>query len=249
MANVIFEIMNGVTRILLNKPPLNVIDIPLMQELSAALDRIGSESKVVVIGAQGKLFSAGVDIKDHTPDRVGMMLSEFHKVIRQVWNLKQPTVAALQGSALGGGLELALVCDFIVASEKAKLGQPEIQVGAYPPVAALMLPQLMSRSRALEMILTGDPIDAVTAERLGLVNVTAGEGEFENTVNAFVARLTRLSGVVLQMAKRATRVRLGNLDALTEIEHVYVNELMKTQDAKEGLNAFIEKRAANWKDA
>ena len=249
MTNVIFETTNGVTRILLNKPPVNVIDIPLMQELSAALDRIGSDSKVVVIGAQGKLFSAGVDIKDHTPDRVGMMLGEFHKVIRQVWNLKQPTVAALQGSALGGGLELALVCDFIVASEKAKLGQPEIQVGAYPPVAALVLPQLMSRSRALEMILTGDPIDAVTAERLGLVNATASEGEFENAVNAFVARLTRLSGVVLQMAKRATRVRLGNLDALTKIEHVYVNELMKTQDAKEGLNAFMEKRAANWKEA
>lgn len=249
MTNVILETSNGVTKISLNKPPLNVIDIALMQELSAALDRIGPESKVVVIGAQGKLFSAGVDIKDHTPDRVGLMLSEFHKVIRQVWSLKQPTVAALQGSALGGGLELALVCDFIIAAEKAKLGQPEIQVGAYPPVAALLLPHLITRSRALEMILTGDSIDAATAERFGLVNVVASESEFANAVDTFVARLTKLSGVVLQMAKRATRVSDDNLSALTEIEQMYLGELMKTQDAEEGLKAFMEKRAAKWKDA
>ncbi len=249
MPNILIEKSNNITRITLNKPPVNVIDITLMKELSTALDQ-AREAKVVVIGAQGKLFSAGVDIKDHTADRVEEMLREFHALIKKIWGLQPPTVAAVQGSALGGGCELAMACDFIVASAAAKLGQPEIQVGTFPPVAALMLPRLIAPKRALEMILTGDAIDAQTAERLGLVNVVASPENFENALNAFVARLTKLSGAVLQMTKRAARIPLdsGNYGALDEIEKLYLNELMRTADANEGLAAFIEKRSPKWSD-
>ncbi len=250
MTNLFIQQSNGLARITMNKPPVNVIDIALMHELNAALDQIDAETRVVVIGAQGKLFSAGVDIKDHTADRVQEMLTEFHKVIRKIWNLEQPTVAAVQGSALGGGCELALACDFIVASDRAKFGQPEIQVGVFPPIAALVLPQFIAPKKALELILTGDAIDAVTAERWGLVNVVAAGDAFDGAVNGFVARLMKLSGAVLRKTKRATRLPLEgrNESALQEIEKFYLHELMKTADANEGLAAFMEKRAPVWSD-
>src|SRR5574341_73169 len=250
MPNVIIEKSNSIAKLTLNKPPVNVINIALMKELSAALDQ-ARDAKVVVIGAQGKLFSAGVDIKEHTADRVEEMLREFHAVIKKIWGLEPPTVAAVQGSALGGGCELAMACDFIVARAAAKLGQPEIQVGTFPPVAALMLPRLIAPKKALEIILTGDALDAQTAQGLGLVNVVASPEDFENALNAFVARLTKLSGAVLRMAKRATRIPLdrGIYGALDEIENLYLNELMRTADMNEGLAAFMEKRPPVWKDA
>ncbi len=242
---------DGVARVTLNRPPLNIVDIPLMLELQAALDEIRAEvtTKVVVLAARGKYFSAGVDVKDHTPDRVEAMLHEFHAVIRRLWSLEQPTVAAVQGSALGGGCELALACDFIIASADARFGQPEIRIGAFPPIAALLLARLVPRKKAFELTLTGDPIDAATAERWGLVNVVARAEEFDAAVETFVARLTQSSGAVLRLAKRAVRAPLAGEDeaALREIERLYLDELMQTEDAREGIAAFLEKRLPQWK--
>lgn len=252
MENLSFQKSNGIARITLDKPPVNVIDIALMRELNAALHEIQDDatSQVVVVAARGKMFSAGVDVKDHTPDRVEEMLSEFHGVIRSLWSLNQPTVAAVQGSALGGGCELAMACDFIVASTAAKFGQPEIQVGAFPPIAALMLPRLMPRKKAFELILTGDSMDAATAASLGLVNKVAPPEEFNAAVDKFVDRLRGLSGSVLKLAKRAAMLPLQgeNEDALREIERLYLTELIQTEDAKEGIAAFMEKRKPEWKD-
>ena len=150
MANVAVEKSNGVARVILNQPPLNVIDIPTMDEINAALVSLKDDraTKVIVLAAQGKAFSAGVDIKDHTPDRVEMMLTKFHAIFRTLWSLEPPVVAAVQGSALGGGCELAIACDFIVASERAKFGQPEIKVGVFAPIATLLLPRLIARKKA-----------------------------------------------------------------------------------------------------
>lgn len=244
---------NGLARITLNRPPLNVIDIPMMEELQAALDAVRGDpsAKILIVDANGKMFSAGVDVKDHTADRIGEMLTKFHAVLRTLWSLEMPTLAAVRGSALGGGCELAMACDFIVASEGAKFGQPEIQVGAFPPVAATILPLLIPEKKALEMILTGDSVDAVTAERWGLVNVVAKSEEFGAAVDSFSARLTRLSSAVVKVAKRATRLSLSMTEVehkLQEIERIYIAELMKTHDAKEGIAAFIEKRKPEWKD-
>ncbi len=252
MSNLLIEKKNGVARVTLNRPPVNVIDIALMREMQAALEEIRADAttKVVVIAAQGKLFSAGVDVKDHTVDRVGEMLQEFHTVIRCIWSIEAPTIAAVQGSALGGGMELALACDFIVASAQAKFGQPEIQVGAFPPIAALLLPRLIPRKKAFEVILTGDSFDAATAERWGLVNIVTPPEEFDAAVDAFVARLIRLSSAVLKLAKRAALIPLQDEkeDALHKIEQLYLSELMKTEDANEGLAAFMEKRKPVWKE-
>jgi cyclohexa-1,5-dienecarbonyl-CoA hydratase len=251
MANISVETSNGVARVILDKPPVNVMDFGLMRKLNAALDDIRADAavRVVVIAARGKLFSAGVDVKDHTADRVEEMLREFHSVIRTLWALEPPTLAAVQGSALGGGCELALACDFIVASAAAKFGQPEIQVGAFPPVAALLLPRLIPRKKAFEMILAGEPIDAADAGALGLVNVVAAPEEFDAAVNAFVARLAGLSGAVLKLAKRASLIPLRGQDedALRQIERLYLTELVRTADANEGITAFTEKRKPVWK--
>ncbi len=250
--NIFVEKNNSITRVTINRPPLNVLDIATIRELAAALEDVRADAacRVVVLAAAGKFFSAGVDIADHTAERVDEMIAVFHGVIRALWALEQPTVAAVQGSALGGGMELALACDFIVASDKAKFAQPEIQVGVFPPIAALALPRLLPRKKAFEMILTGDAIDAHAAERWGLVNVVAAPDEFENALHAFVARLNKLSGAALRLTKRAALLplRAENEHALHAIEQLYLKELMQTADAQEGLAAFMEKRAPRWID-
>ncbi|MBI4786684.1 MAG: enoyl-CoA hydratase/isomerase family protein [Chloroflexi bacterium] len=248
MSTILVEKNNGVTRVTLNKPPLNVLDIAMMDELDAALVPLKGDAatKVIVLAAQGKAFSAGVDIADHTPERVESMIEKFHAIFRTMWSLDQPIVGAVQGAALGGGCELAIACDFIVASEKAKFGQPEIKVGVFAPIATLLLPRLIGRMKANELLLTGDTVDAREAERIGLVNVVAPLESFDSAVNAFVGRLTSLSGAVLKHAKRAIGIGIEN--GLTEIERYYLNDLMRSEDATEGLNAFMAKRNPVWKD-
>ncbi len=248
MPDVLVSKSNGVARVIMNRPPLNVLNIAMMEELNAALQPLRDDrsTKVVVLAAQGKAFSAGVDIADHTPDRVEDMIRIFHGIFHTLWALEQPVVGAVQGAALGGGCELAIGCDFVVASEKAKFGQPEIQVGVFAPIATLLLPRMVHRTKANELLLTGSTIDAREAERIGLVNVVAPPDSFDAAVDAFVGRLTALSGAVLRQAKRA--IALGLESGLTAIEQCYLHDLMKLDDATEGLNAFMEKRAPVWKD-
>ncbi|MBI4602848.1 MAG: enoyl-CoA hydratase/isomerase family protein [Planctomycetes bacterium] len=249
--SVIVEVKDGVVRVVLNKPPLNVLDIPTMRELRAAIDGLArrGDVKVVVVDHEGKAFSAGVDIKDHTPDKVEEMLEVFHGIFRALEALEPPTVAVVRGAALGGGCELATFCDLVVASEDAKLGQPEVKVGVFPPVAAVVLPRLLGRSRALEMILTGDPVDAMEADRIGLVSKVFPAEGFREKADAWIGRLASLSAPVLRLAKRAVvRGASGGFgEALAAVERIYLDELMRTEDAREGLDAFLEKRRPQWR--
>jgi len=250
--NIIFQRKEGVARITLNRPPLNVMDISTMREIVAALECLqgDEETKVLVFAAKGKAFCAGVDIKDHTMDKVGEMVEVFHRIFRLMWCLDIPTVAAVNGAALGGGCELVTFSDMIVASEKATFGQPEIQVGVYPPVAAVTFPRLMPYVKAMELLLTGEIIDAREAERLGIVNKVVPVDSFEEELSGFVGKLAALSGAVLRVTKRATLQGLGLSfeEALAGSEELYLNRLMKTEDATEGLQAFMEKRKPVWKD-
>ena len=163
--------------------------------------------------------------------------------------LKVPSLAVVNGAALGGGCELALYCDMILATEKAKFGQPEIQVGVFPPIAALVMPRIIGRKKAMELVLSGDTIGAQEALNLGLVNKVVPEASLASEVNGFIERFTKLSGVVLKMAKEAVLAGLNDdMDkGLKAIEKIYVAQLMKTHDANEGLNAFLEKRKPSWK--
>jgi cyclohexa-1,5-dienecarbonyl-CoA hydratase len=249
-----FGVSEGVARLVLNKPPLNVLDIAMMREISTALEELNGDpsAKVLVFeAAEGsKAFSAGVDVSEHTADMVEEMIEVFHRIFRLLDALDVPTLAVVGGAALGGGCELALFCDMIIASEKASFGQPEIQVGVLAPVAAAALPGIIGPKKTMELLLTGDRIRAAEAERLGLVNKVVPPGELGAAVGELVGKLAKLSAAALRLTKRAVQIgSVGRFDeGLMAVEELYLGPLMDTEDAHEGLAAFMEKRAPVWKD-
>ncbi len=249
---VILEIRDGVARVTLDRPPLNILDIATIAELHAALSRAAAEesAKVLVIDHQGKAFSAGVAIEDHTPGKVPEMIAEFHGIFRLLHSIAVPSVALVDGMALGGGCELAVFCDMVIASERATFGQPEIKVGVFPPVAAVLLPHLIGRNRALEVILAGEAISAPEAKAMGLINRVFPVDAFRDKADEFISKLTSLSAPVLKLAKRAVDENLyrGVSDGIAAVEQLYLGELMQTGDAREGLNAFLEKRKPVWEN-
>jgi cyclohexa-1,5-dienecarbonyl-CoA hydratase len=242
----------GVATLTMDKPPLNVLDIAMMHEMCDALTELEGDEKlrVLVIRAENKAFSAGVDVSDHTPDKVEEMIRVFHDIFHHMSHIHAPIVAAVHGAALGGGCEVAIFCDIVLASEKAKFGQPEIQVGVFPPIAAVTLPHLTGRQKALELLLTGDIIKAGEAHRIGIVNQVLPVEGFEEAVDEYIAKLAGLSAPVLQLTKRSITETMGKPfdDAMRGVEDLYLGELMDTEDANEGLTAFLEKRKPEWKD-
>lgn len=244
---------DGAAWVSINRPPLNVLDIPTIEELNRALGAVRQREKEIralVITAEGdKAFSAGVDVADHTPDKVDRMVEVFHAIFRNLETLEIPTVAAVKGAALGGGAELAIYCDMIAAADNLKIGQPEIKVGVFPPVAAVLLTRVMPEKRAYELVLGGEVMRAEEAKALGLVNRVFPLASFDEEFKKFLGVFTSLSGSVLRVTKKALRAAKGLSfgDALTKVEGIYLQELMPTADAKEGLNAFMEKRTPIWK--
>ncbi len=251
-SSIVCEVRESVARITLNQPPLNIIDIPMIGEMHSALARVGStrDVKLLVIDHLGKAFSAGVSIKDHTPDKVQEMIEKFHGMLRLLHSVGVPSLALVDGMALGGGCELAVFCDLVIASDRATFGQPEIKVGVFPPLAAAFFPRLIGRNRALELLLTGDAIEATEARAMGLINKVIPAQSFREKTDEFISKLTSLSGPVLKLTKRAMDLGLevGVEGAIRAVEQLYLGELMKTEDAREGLNAFLEKRKPIWKN-
>jgi len=178
------------------------------------------------------------------------MLDSFHAIFRNLEQLARPTIAIVDGPALGGGCELVAACDIAIASTRAQFGQPEIKLGVFPPVAALLLPQLISDKRARELILTGEIIEADEAARIGLVNYVVPGNELAEKTSELLSRFRNLSAAALELTRKAIDLgRARSLDsALKEVESLYLNELMKTHDANEGINAFLEKRKPEWHD-
>ena len=246
------EMKDGVAFLTLNRAPLNVLNIEMMEEINTYLEGLKKERslKLLVIQAMGKAFSAGVDVGEHLGDLVYKMIEVFHKIFRLMDQLKVPSIAVVNGSALGGGCELALYCDMVIATERAKFGQPEIQVGVFPPIAALILPRMIGRKKALELILSGDVISAQEALSLGLVNKIVPDASLAQEVNGFIEKFTKLSGIILKLTKEAALAGLNDdMDkGLKAIEKIYLDKAMKTHDAIEGLKAFLEKRKPTWKD-
>jgi cyclohexa-1,5-dienecarbonyl-CoA hydratase len=177
------------------------------------------------------------------------MLATFHDCFRMLARLDVVTIALVRGAALGGGCELALACDFVLASDRARFGQPEINLGVFPPVAAYQLSRQIAPRKGLELLLSGEPVDAVTAASLGLVNAVFPAAEFHAKAEDWLARIFRQSASSLRMAKKAFRIaQSADFDErLAAVERLYLQELMKTGDANEGLNAFVEKRKPVWK--
>jgi cyclohexa-1,5-dienecarbonyl-CoA hydratase len=250
LARMTVEVNAPVARITLRHPPLNVIDIPMMEELRGALAdiEVRPDLAVVVLSGGGGMFSAGVDVAAHTADKVEEMLLKFHTVVRALVGSRKVTIAAVDGNCLGGGAELAMMCDLVYTAASARWGFPEIMLGCYPPVACTALAALVGQKRAAELILTGRTISGADAAAMGLANRSVPEQEVVTVVEQTTGELSRLSSAALAVAKKA----IYGWDAmhfdkgLARAEKIYLDELMKKADTQEGIRAFMEKRQPNW---
>ena len=245
------EVTPAVARVRLANPPVNVIDILLMEELAQALSDLEQRPDIPVLVFSGSqhAFSAGVDVAAHTPDQVGEMLTKFHDVIRKVVASRKITIAAVHGHCLGGGAELAMVCDMVYTSELATWGFPEIKLGCYPPVAVTVLAALVGQKQAADLILTGRSITGKEAAAIGLANASMPEVDLERMVQETVQHLVALSPAALSVAKKAIYAwdSIHFDKGLARAEKIYLEELMKTEDAPEGIRAFMEKRQPKWR--
>ena len=256
LKNILYEKKNGVATITINRPKaLNSMNEETILEISSTLDDIRKDEnvKVVVItGAGNRAFSAGADInmmkgRGTLEGRRSSQLGQ--RLMNEVEDLEKPVIAAINGYALGGGLELAMACDLRIASENAKLGQPEINIGLIPGWGGTQrLPRLVGAGIAKEMIFTGKMIDAKTAERLGLLNVVVPPEQLKKAVKELVMELINKPPIGIELAKQLinnsteTDLRVG----LTHEAEAF-GVLASTEDFKEGVAAFLEKRKPKFK--
>jgi cyclohexa-1,5-dienecarbonyl-CoA hydratase len=250
-SRITLEVHPPVARITLDHPPLNIIDIPMMEQLAEALSELETrpDVSILIISGSQKAFSAGVDVAAHTPDKVEQMLTKFHGVIRTLVGSKKVSIAAVHGNCLGGGAELAMVCDLAYTSELATWGFPEIRLGCYPPVAVTALAALVGQKQAADLVLTGRCITGREAASIGLANSVVPEVDLEHAVQHAVDHLSQLSPAALAITKKAIYAwdAIHFDKGLARAEKTYVDELMKAEDAREGINAFLEKRPPVWK--
>jgi len=250
-SRIALELQPPVAHIRLQNPPLNVIDLPMMDELASALADIETLPAVTVLILSGsqKAFSVGVDVAAHTPDKVEQMLGKFHAVIRALVASKKVSIAAVHGHCLGGGAELAMVCDLVYTSELATWGFPEIKLGCFPPVAATALAALVGQKHAADLVLTGRSITGKEAANIGLANAVLAEVDLQHAVQEAVQHLVDLSPAALAITKKAIYAwdSIHFDKGLARAEKIYFEELMKMEDAREGINAFLQKRAPEWK--
>ncbi|MDR7539992.1 MAG: enoyl-CoA hydratase/isomerase family protein [Armatimonadota bacterium] len=242
---------DDVLYVTLDRPPLNVLTISMMSELIGVFDQVAARQdslRAVVLRGAGKAYSAGVDISEHQGETLRPLLDSFHRLMLRVLASPVPVISVVHGYAFGGGCELATVSDMVLIAEDAKIGVPEIKLAVFPPAAAVLFPRLIGTHRALELILTGEPISGAEAARIGLANRAVPAAELDAALEALLARLRATSAAALRLARRAV---LDTLDRSTEealhyLEQVQVEQLIPSHDAQEGLRAFLEKRAPVW---
>ena len=247
------ERRDRVAEVVFGRPPLNILDLELLAALDAAFEELSRDETLQIVtvrGAGEKAFSAGVSVQDHTPDKIDRMLLSFHGGIAKLRDLEAFTVALVDGHCLGGGMELALACDYVVATARSRFGQPEIALGCFPPVAAALYPRRIGAGRTLELLLTGRTFDLDEAERLGFVDERAADAPaLLARAAGLEAAITQQSAAVSRLTKRA--VRAGELRpypaAIAEAERLYLRDLVRIDDMQEGLDAFLEKRPPLWK--
>ncbi len=251
LTRISIELQPPLAHIRLHNPPFNVIDIPMMAELAQALAEIEANPQVIALVLHGsqKAFSVGVDVAAHTPDKVEAMLAKFHGVIRAIVASKKVSIAIVQGHCLGGGAELAMVCDIVYTSELATWAFPEIKLGCFPPVAVTALAALVGQKQAADLILTGRNITGKEAASIGLANAVVAEVDLDRTLQETAQHLSQLSPAALAITKKALYAwdSIHFDKGLARAEKIYFEELMKTDDAHEGINAFMQKRKPEWK--
>ncbi len=248
---VLYTRQDRVGELTLNQPPLNILDLETLEELGRRLDELAGDPDLQLLwlrAAGEEAFSAGSAVQDHTPERARAMLTAFHRAVTTLRRLPAVTIAAVRGHCLGGGLELAACCDMMLAADDSRFGQPEVDLGCFPPVAAALFPARLGSGRTLELLLSGRLLDCTEAERLGLVTWRVPAAELESKIGNITKRLTSKSAAVTRRIKRAVQAAGGRsfAEALAETERIYLEELLQTEDAREGVAAFLAKRAPQW---
>ena len=236
----------------LDRAPLNVMTIEMMEQVNAALLELRDNTrlKVLVLRGRGEAFCCGVDVNEHTEEKIPRLLQVFHRMFETIRLLDVVTVAAVHGPAIAGGFELAIGCNLVVAAESATFQLPEVRQGVFPPVAAVVLPRAAPRRKAMEWILLGDRLRAQELYNFGLVNRVWPDARFETELTAFLDTLTSRSGPVMQLARRAQTESYYSTfeEALYKVENLYLRELITLDDPHEGIRAFLEKRQPQWRD-
>lgn len=246
-----FEHRDQVARVSLAAPKSNILDRAMMADLVDAFQQVEArrDLKAIVVSGEGSSFSYGASIEEHLPDQIADTLAALHTLLRRVTALPAPTIAAVRGQCLGGGFELVLACDLILAEDTAQLGCPEIKLAVFPPAAAALLPVRIGASPAAQLLLTGMSWTGLNAAAAGLVARTAPPGTLETVLSEWLEKefLSR-SAAGLRHAARAARraVKRALNEDLPELERQYVDELMAEADATEGIRAFLEKRPPRW---
>ncbi len=246
------EKTDGVARVTLARPKHNVMNMEMMHEFCSLLESLGSddELKCVVIQAEGKSWCAGVEVGDHKPEMVTGMIDVFDRMLGLIDQLAVPVIAAVQGACLGGGMELAIACDIVVASANAKFGQPEIKLGFFPPYAVVRLPELIGTAKTIEVCTTGKTYTARESLEMGFVSKVAEEENFSKAVETLICEISGSSPLIIRMNKRAVKMTKGCefREAARKANDYFLNSLMKTEDTLEGIRSFEEKRKPVWKN-
>jgi len=231
----------------------SVLDSEAIAQLGATAEEFAATApalRAITIAGAGKHFSFGASVEEHRPDQVTSMLMRFHGLFRRLAKLAVPTIAVVRGQCLGGGLELAAWCSWVFAAPDARFGQPEIKLGVFPPLASVLLPWRLGGAAALDLCVSGRTIDAATAHRIGLVH-TIADDPAAAAAEFVAAELASCSPSSLRFAERAVRLGLMRklADELPAMERLYLEELMRTLDAVEGIEAFLAKRPPAWRGA
>ncbi|MGA3164657.1 MAG: enoyl-CoA hydratase/isomerase family protein [Terriglobia bacterium] len=244
-----------VAHLTLNRPKQNIMNIEMLREIAAAIDGLSAREdvKMILLDAAPEcegFFSMGVDAEGYFAQMVFQMMEAFHDVFRAMIEISKPVLAVVDGVASGAGAELAAFCDLVVATENAQFRQPEIKLGVFPPLGAVVYPRIIGPHRAMELLVTGDPIDAVQAVAMGLVNRVVPQSQLQETVANLVQRISEQSGPVLKLLKRVVFEGTWHPfdQALKRSQDLYLRDLFELEDSQEGLRALIEKRKPVWKN-
>jgi cyclohexa-1,5-dienecarbonyl-CoA hydratase len=242
----------GAARMVLARPKHNVLNIEMMRELITGLEKLKAdrELKCVVIAGEGPSWCAGVEVADHKPEQVDDMIATFNRMLELIEGQEVPTIAAVHGACLGGGMEAAIACDMVVAGKSAAFGQPEIKLGFFPPYAAIRLPQLVGPGKTIEICTTGKRYLAQDAKDMGFIAYCVEDGELPATVEGLVKEIQYSSPRIIRLNKLAVKQHLGLpfTTALKGVSDLFLNTLMKTADTLEGIASFEEKRKPVWKN-
>ncbi len=247
-----FEKTEGVARVTLNRPKFNMMNIDMMSELNGLLEGLlgDNELKCLAIYAEGKHFCTGVEVADHKPENVDDMIAVFNRIFELTEQLEVPILAVVQGYCLGGGMELAIACDSIIAAEGAQFGQPEITVGFFPPYAAMRLPRLIGPAKAIEICTTGKFYSAAEAREMGFVGHVVPDDQLAEAAEKMIKEIKANSPLIIRLNKRAVKNHLDMAfkPALEGVSDLFLNSLMKTEDTLEGIASYEDKRKPEWKN-